>query len=241
LLWDVNHNIGNMKTQEFKLLSAIIFVCSICISCGGAAEGEEEGTDSTGVEINQYDISVNYVPDNEVPSECEAMDAYLDCHQFTDANGKNYFVRSLGYPDETDLRGGDGSPTETQLIYAYHYRETSDGINLVNEYRDSVVNCEFDIIMDHVKGCYFVTDMDEDDMAEITFMYRKTCTTDISPSTQVLKIIEGNDVYSVTGRSLVFEEGGEFELGPEFENAPDGFKEHAEGIWADFMDELGAF
>ncbi|MBN4082070.1 hypothetical protein JYT21_00040 [bacterium AH-315-B15] len=229
-----------MKTRQSVLLMTSFLSLFLVYSCGGS-EGEGDGTDSTQVETAEYDISVNWLPDDEVPRECEVIDAYLDCHQWTDANGKNYFLRSLGFPVETELRGTDGSPTETQLIYAYHYRETSDGIELVNEYRDSVVQCEFDIIMDHVKACYFITDLDEDDMGEITFMYRMQCTTDISPSTQVLKIIEGNDVYTITGRSLVFEEGGEYELGPEFDNAPEGFKEHAEGIWADFMDEMGAF
>ena len=232
-----------ISKKFFYPFFALSFIVLTMPACGGDTEGtsENEADSSEVTDIPKYDIGVNFVPDAECPKECYAEDAYLDCHQWTDVNGKNYFVRSLGFPDETNMRGLDGNPTETQYIYAYHYRETSDGISLVHEYKDSVVNCEFDIIMDHVKDCFFVTDMDEDDMAEFTYMYRMTCTTDISPSTQVLKIVEGHDVYTVTGLSEVFEEGGEYELGPEFENAPEGFREHATGIWEDFKDEMGAF
>jgi len=192
-------------------------------------------------EVPLYDIGINYVREDEVPAACEVVDAYLDCHQWTDVNGKNYFLRSLGFPFESGQRGVSGEPAETQYIYAYHYRETSEGMSLVNEYRDSIVACEFDVIMTHVKDCFFVTDLDEDDMGEVTYMYRMTCTSDVSPSTQKLLIVEGNDIYLVNGTSLVFDEGGEYELGAEFSGAPEGFEDHARGIWDDFKDEMAAF
>ncbi|MBN4071307.1 hypothetical protein JYT72_02235 [Crocinitomix catalasitica] len=232
-----------MKIRNAFIYSLSVAVLISMISCGGQeTEGETEGTDSTDVvEAAVYDIGVSLVLEAEVPLECEVEDAYVDCHQWTDVNGKNYFLRSLGFPLETGQRTASGDPALTQYIFAYHYRETSDGISLIKEYRDSVVACEFDVMMDHVQGCFFVTDMDEDDIGEITYMYRMTCTSDVSPSTQKLYIIEGNDIYLVLGMSLVLGEGGEYELGAEFSNAPEGFEEHARGIWDDFKDEMAAF
>lgn len=225
------------KISFFALLMGGLSI--ITSSCGGDADESQGGKDSTEVaDLPKYDIGVNFVHDDTVPAECQVMDAYLDCHYWTDVNGGNYFLRSLGFPTESEQRGKSGDPRESQLIYAYHYRETSDGISLLHEYRDSIVNCDLDIIMSHVKGCFFVTDIDEDEMAEFTYMYRMTCTDEVSPSTQVLKMVEGHDVYTLIGESLVFEEGGDYEIGPEFENAPEGFQEHATGIWDDFKDEL---
>ncbi|MCG8576636.1 MAG: hypothetical protein MI810_17285 [Flavobacteriales bacterium] len=232
--------------RKLLALSALFSVFLLIPSCSGETEGDgdkkESGKDSTEVEEQSaYDIAPNYVPDNELPAECEFIDAYVDCHQWTDVNGKNYFVRSLGFPIPTEVRAQLGDPTETQYIYAFHYRETSDGISLIHEYKDSVMACEFDIIMDHVEKCFFVTDLDEDDMGEVTYMYRLSCTSDVSPSTQKLHIVEGHDRYTVNGNSIVFDEGGEYELGEEFANAPEGFEEHAIGIWEEHSDEMGGF
>ncbi|MBN4082069.1 hypothetical protein JYT21_00035 [bacterium AH-315-B15] len=223
-----------MRIKKLELWMSPVICLIVMFACGDNTSADDGNSGDPEDKAVEYDISVNYVLSDEVPLECEAVDAYLDCHQWTDVNGKNYFLRSLGIPFKSEVLDEKGDSTESQFIHAYHYVENSSGIELVKEYRDSVFDCEYYSIMNFVIGCYFVSDIDKDKMGEITYMYDMRCTPEIEPSNRVLMMIEGNNVYTIRGKSLAKNEVGEYVLGPEFANAPAGFSEHAKGIWEDY-------
>jgi hypothetical protein len=103
---------------------------------------------------------------------------------------------------------------------------------------DFVKDCEFDILVSHELDAISLTDIDENKIAEITFIYRTSCTSDVSPSTQKLIMLENGNKYPMRGTTRVMEMGGEFQVGEEFESAPEGFQAHAEKIWSEHLLEF---
>lgn len=111
--------------------------------------------------------------------------------------------------------------------------------------KDFVEQCEFDLSLEVVEGSIRVTDLDEDGEAEISFLYRLGCRSDVSPLTAKLLLYEGAAKYALRGQSKeqVGEAefvGGDFKPDPAFEQAPKAFLEFARGQWKGLVAEVGA-
>jgi hypothetical protein len=224
-----------------KNIILIVGAASLLMSC------EEPASDSVSVDTKdttitveeiqpQIDISLNKV--TEVPTECKYEATMLDAYTWEDENGTNYFIRTISeidiaYPET------DGEEKNSQYLYAYHYTKNAGGeFNLLKETIDFVKDCEFDILVSHELDAISLTDIDENKIAEITFIYRTSCTSDVSPSTQKLIMLENGNKYPMRGTTRVMEMGGEFQVGEEFESAPEGFQAHAEKIWSEHLLEF---
>ncbi len=208
-------------------------------SCGGSTDAEttdstENENDSTAnveVEVQEAIIDITLTKLDEVPSKCEVAGNVVDAYSWMDENGTNYFIRTI---TEIDMAYPvtDGEEMDSQYLYAYHYALNQKGeMTLLKETTDFVKDCEFDIVLSHELDALTLTDIDEDNVGEITFIYRTACTSDVSPSTQKLIMLENGDKYPLRGTTKVMDIGGEFEAGEEFSSAPDGFLTHAEELW----------
>jgi len=213
------------------------------LSCGSDSSEENSEVDSTdsltSVEAVEEELVIDITMNKilEIPSACKVEGDLVDAYSWKDLNGTNYFIRSLGKVEE----GGDldGLPTASQYLYAYHYTENSKGeFELVEDIVDFVKDCEFDIIIGHELDAISLTDLDSNQVGEIAFVYRTSCTSDVSPSTQKLILLENGAKYALRGSTKVMGMGGEFEADPSFETAPKGFQEHAESLWNDHIIEF---
>ena len=110
-------------------------------------------------------------------------------------------------------------------------------IRLLREITDFVKDCEFDLILGHELDAISLTDIDNDEIGEITFIYRMACTSDVSPSTQKLIMLEDGNKYALRGTTKVMGEGGDYEAGEEFNSAPEGFLKHADELWNEHIVE----
>ena len=231
----------NVHMKRFRFL---MFIPFILFSCAGEEEdrGIEDEKDSSDDELVIdtdtdiiIDISLNKV--TEFPSDCVIEGTMIDVHSWNDRNGTNYFIRSLGDYSVRDIPDY-GEPVGTQYLYAYHYVEDPSGaIRLLRETIDFEKDCEFDLVIGHELDALTLTDIDEDEVGEIAFIYRLHCTSDVSSSTQKLIMIEDGAKYPLRGSTEVMGYGGEFEAGDEFENAPEGFLEHATNLWSEHLTE----
>ena len=102
--------------------------------------------------------------------------------------------------------------------------------------KDFVEKCEFDLTLEVVEGSIEVTDLDADGEAEVSFLYRQACRSDVSPLTAKLLMYEGATKYALRGetRERVGETeyvGGDFKVDPSFEQAPKAFLEFAKAKW----------
>ena len=216
----------------------IPFSLLLLVGCGDSSEeatNESNDSDSKNhqVEVEQekiIDISLTKL--DEVPSKCEVTGNIVDAYTWMDENGTNYFIRTI---TEIDMAypQSDGDEVNSQYLYAYHYCKDEIGETiLLKETIDFVKDCEFDIVLSHELDALTLTDIDENNIGEITFIYRTACTSDVSPSTQKLIMLENGNKYPLRGTTKVMEMGGGFEAGDEFIDAPDGFLSHAEELWS---------
>lgn len=102
--------------------------------------------------------------------------------------------------------------------------------------KDFIERCEFDLTLEVIEGSIKVTDLDDDGEAEVSFVYRSACRSDVSPLTAKLLMYEGSTKYALRGttRERVGETeyaGGEFTVDPAFEQAPRPFIDFAKAQW----------
>lgn len=226
--------------KKLTLSTAILALLCSCGDNTNIDSGDSEGVDLNNQkveEVLEIDINLNKIA--EIPSDCVFEGDQVDAYSWVDKNGINYFIRTLG-----DIKSGvpeDASnPTpSSQNLYAYHYTRTDSKADavLLKETNDFVKDCEFDLILSHELDALTLTDIDNNEIGEIAFIYRTGCTSDVSPSTQKLIMLENGNKYPLRGTTKVMEVGGEFEAGEEFKSAPDGFQAHAEKLWSEHLVE----
>lgn len=161
----------------------------------------------------------------ELPIELKLRGTFLDALRYHDALGEHVvaFTRLL-----------DEDKGNVQLEAQLWSGKGGKG-RIERTVKDGEKNCEFDLFAEFLDAALGVTDLDHDGQAELTLAYRMTCTSDVSPWTLKLLMLEGGDKYALRGSSRVDVGGGE-QVGGEHE-ADAAFKknelflEHAESVW----------
>jgi hypothetical protein len=175
------------------------------------------------------DFGLRKVPTADFP-DLDYDGTCFDTWAWDDKNGENYLIRTLEEP-EMQYPVEDGWEQFDQYMHVYHYVVDAEGASrLYRDLTDYVLGCEFDLILYHLDAVE-LTDLDADNIGEITFGYRSHCTSDVSPSTQKVLTFENGDKYILRGTSEAIGYGGEYEPGTEFDNAPDGFLKNAARFW----------
>lgn len=212
-------------------------------ACGGdesADETSNESTEESSEEaevVPEVEVDITLVKTEDVPEACTSSGKTIDAYTWSDLNGVNYFIRTMGELEEHPENEA-GYATASRYLYAYHWVKAADGtFELKKETTDFVKDCEFDLNMSHELDAISLTDLDEDQIGEISFIYRLTCTSDVSPSTQKLIMLEDGNKYPLRGTTQVMGFGGEYEVGDEFDSAPEGFLDHAKELWSQHLAE----
>ena len=180
---------------------------SLIFSCGRSSENNADENPSTEknetVEevLEMFDLNLNKIV--EIPSDCDIEGTTVDAYSWVDNNGINYFIRTMGELKAVEPEDEYADVTASQYLYAYHFTRENNSADaiLVKETIDFVKDCEFDLILSHELDAITLTDIDEDEVGEITFIYRTGCTSDVSPSTQKLIMLENGDKYPLRGQT----------------------------------------
>jgi hypothetical protein len=106
---------------------------------------------------------------------------------------------------------------------------------VVRTLKDAELHCEFDLYAEFIEAALGVTDLDGDGLGELTFAYRTTCTSDVSPFTLKLFLLEQREKYALRGSTVVDvgegeKVGGEKKLDPALRKQP-AFARHLEAVW----------
>lgn len=106
--------------------------------------------------------------------------------------------------------------------------------------RDHVRDCEFDLFADFIDVAFGLTDLDGDGLPEVTLAYHQTCTSDVSPASLKVVMLEGVDKYVLRGNTRVdvgddHWVGGDTHPGAEFDREP-AFLKHAQRVWKRVVD-----
>jgi len=226
-----------------KRLIIFTIIGVVLVSCGGQEIDKKNSDDSILEKTTQdeeiqesghVDISLTRI--EEAPEGCEFKGKVIDIYKWDDEVGTNYFLRTIGEKELGKPKYTD-EPGMTQYLYAYHFISSDGKMNLSREITDFVEDCEFDLNMGHELDALTLTDLDNNNIGEVAFIYRTTCTSDVSSSTQKLMMLENGEKYALRGTTQVMGDGGEYEVGESFKTAPDEFLNHAKQLWSEHLTE----
>lgn len=172
------------------------------------------------------------VTKQELPAAIKPAGELIDAVAWSDAAGHNVAAFFLKIDEKKN--------TSKLQVTFWSGTPGTKGI-VMRTIKDGVSGCDdADMWTKFVPEALKLTDLDEDGYGELTFAYRMTCTTDVSPWSLKLLMLERRDKYVVRGDTRIDAGdgpvGGEHKADPELNGVPK-FLHHAEQVWAAIMDQ----
>ncbi len=157
--------------------------------------------------------------------EFEFKGSVESSYSWQDENGQNILINSIA---RTEV---DGLPAAN--LYSYHYIKNGAGevelLRLVQDYEDV---CDFDITMEFL-GEPSITDLNNDNYAEVAIAYRKMCRSDVSECEMKVIMHDQKDKFGLRGFQYIVFPDAEVETDYEYDlskvNSSDDTPE-----WLDF-------
>lgn len=172
----------------------------------------------------------------------------VNAQSWKDLNGKN-----LLFLTQTGIIQGKTDTCQSAELYLYHYIHEGGQFSLIRKIYDVVKDCQFDIYAGFLGSSLTITDLDNDNFAEITILYKLTCRSDVTPASMKLIMIENGDKYALRGSMLnayikhlsdtermkeIKEYGwGKYTVDKSFKKAPIVFLEFSKKRWELFKDK----
>ncbi len=151
---------------------------------------------------------------------------------WTDKNGANVVVFST----QTAVGKKNGEHFESAYLNVEHVAYPGGTFKSLRSVKDKEEACDADLMAEFRDKALTVTDLDNDGFGEITFAYALRCTSDVSPATLKLLMLENGEKYILRGQSRVDtgpeKVGGAFKVDPSFNAGPPAFLEHAKKQWS---------
>lgn len=194
---------------------------------------EATGETSGKLEILKFDKK-------EVPSDIKYKGKIMGGAKWKDANGENLLIIT-----ETEIQNGtdkEGNDAISKELFGYNYIIKSDGSTILWQINDFVKDCPLDLALNYNPNSLTVTDLNNNGIAETTFLYRMSCKGDVSPDDLKLMMHEGKDKYALRGITELkykvdgktTKEGGDYKIDAAFDKAPKGFLDYAKEQWNKF-------
>lgn len=229
-----------MKRNFLLLLTLIVF--SLGCSNSSQNNASNNSTDSSSdVTINSnssqpvsFDFKELTFNSTDISSDLYIGDITTG-KKWQDEAGINYFFVT----EKTNIAQSDYEDIKSYEIHGYHFVENNGNFNLIREIKDFETDCDLILDCGLSNNSLELTDLDDDNYGEISFLYYLYCAMDASPSDLKLMMLENGDKYPIRGETYVnygpFSGGGETNVGDEFSNAPVSFKDFALKKWSKFQ------
>jgi hypothetical protein len=153
--------------------------------------------------------------------------------QFEDKNGKNYLVATT-HQNRSD-------EWASKAILVQHYIEKSNNqFELIRQITDKEDHCEFDNDLQFLNESLIISDLDKNSYAEITFLYKVGCRSDVSPIGLKLMVIENGNKAAIRGKTLPrgFDFKKEKVADTAFLKLPKAIQDQANKLWDKFAPEF---
>ena len=196
---------------------------------------EKKTTTKTEVSMIEFDKS-------NLPSEINYTGSIVTGKRWTDKNGENILILTKTKVKEKKVKqyGTEDNILECEL-FGYHYVSTGGSYTLLWKINDLVKDCMFDLTLDFIPGSLSITDLNDNGIAESTFLYKMCCRSDVSPSELKLMMHENDNKYALRGNMLIkvegFTDGGSYKVDKSFDSAPEGFLDYAKSQWKEYKTE----
>lgn len=153
--------------------------------------------------------------------------------QFEDKNGKNYLVATT-----IQNRSDEWA---SKVILVQHYIEKSNKkLVLLRQITDREDHCELDNDLQFLTESLRITDLDKNNYAEITFLFKVGCRSDVSPIGLKLMVIENGNQAAIRGKTLPrgFDYKKEKVADGSFKKLPKQIQDQANKLWDKFAPEF---
>jgi hypothetical protein len=178
---------------------------------------------------------------NDLPSDVKYQGSVISGKRWSDKNGENIIILTTTKEHSTGKKGYDDEYERAKELYGYQYVKKSDGWSQLWKVNDFIKDCPVDLTLEFIGGSLMVTDLNNDGVAETTFLYKMACRGDVSPCDLKLIMHEGETKYAIRGTMKIFVDnrwyGGDYKVDKFFNEAPSGFLEYAKEQWNKFKTE----
>lgn len=161
-------------------------------------------------------------------------DAIVDkALQFEDKNGKNYLVA-------TTLQNRSDEWSSKAILVQHYIEKSNKELVLLRQITDKEDRCEFDNDLQFLTESLRITDLDKNKYAEITFLYKVGCRSDVSPIGLKLMVIENGNKAAIRGKTLPrgFDFQKEKVADGSFKKLPKPIQDQANKLWDKFAPEF---
>ncbi len=122
---------------------------------------------------------------------------FLKGFSWKDNLGKNYLIFSK---KEMKARKSENEDAIDYSFFAYHYVDIGEKYpKRIWKTQDYEKDCMFDSMLDLIDKSVTITDLDNDKIAETTYIYTLGCVSDVSPYPMKLIMHEGEDKMAIRG------------------------------------------
>ena len=126
------------------------------------------------------------------PHNLKAVGRVIATYKFIDKLGVNYIVYSQSKKSYGDMHN--------KKLYLYHYVKSNNRFRLLRKIYDFQECHESEaILLKILDNSLSVTDLDNDNIAEITFVYRLVCYSDVAGIPMKLMMLENGKKYALRG------------------------------------------
>jgi len=217
-----------MKKGLYLYLLLLILACNQATEQNPSAETQEEVTSTPAPPEKQKPINSTFQilkQSNANISKLEYDGEIVNKRYWQDANGENIALF-----------------TQTkEELFAYHYTINADEVKLMRRVYDFEKDCEFDLFLELMDDAFNVTDLDQNNIGELTFAYKKACISDVSPKELKLLMLENGEKYIIRGFTSIDVPGvkidGAKEVDSSFDHAPTSFRAHADQVWDEVKED----
>lgn len=224
----------------------ILFFIALLLACS-----PKEETVSTKQPSEKKDKTV----DKKVTVKIETLDKlpqgmktlgnqFITGRRWSDNNGENLVLFTL--TKEVNENHPSGDPAQSYAIYAEHFakKEGATDYTLLRKIQDFENECILENMLMLEEKSISITDLDQDNYKEISFIYTLGCRSDPSKYPMKLMLLENGDKYAVRGytrpelmlreqfgENATFPESTDKSFDPTFKEAPAAFKEFVNKLW----------
>ena len=152
--------------------------------------------------------------------------------QFNDKNGLNYLIIRM-----KELRTDN---THSKTLFVQHFIEEKFKIRLLRQITDFELDCEFDNDLQFIDKSLTISDLDKNNYAEISFLYKVGCRSDVSPIGLKLMVLENGNKAAIRGKTIPRNMGFKDEKTADeaFKKLPKIIQDQAYLLWKNFAPEF---
>jgi hypothetical protein len=189
------------------------------------------------VQAASAQIKVAHLQAKDVPKNMPYKGEIKEAIQYTDKEGTHTVITT---EDET-IKKVDGDDQRLDELYAYCYLQKGSSVTLLWKLYDFAGPCDVDVEAAYTDKAY-VTDLDNNGVAEVWLTYLEACKGDVSPSDMKIIMHEGAKKFAMRGTTRVKinatdHMGGEYKFDEVFKAAPQSFRDYAAKLWKKNMNE----